>query len=168
MNHGAGTGPVMTPLAGFTRHRTDADRMRRHIVQALFIGPHIANWRRAVGRLAMTGQTSTRVSPGAQVMTVEAAGADTADSIEIGAVAKRTGRLDIAGRIMIGPVRRMGVINPVAGFATVAAHDVDTDIEPWIAAGAPRLPMALLTIYQVGLCVGAVVSAHQVAVRRCW
>lgn len=122
---------------------------------------------RTVRRIAVTEGT-VEVEGGGRGMAAEAAHADTADAVQVHAMTDGTSRLNIGrcvveGRVRPGPGLRMSVVGAMAGFTAVAADRDDTDIEPWVAAGAAGLAVAGLAEGQVGLRVRTVVGTAKIA-----
>ncbi len=61
-----------------------------------------------------------------------------------------------------GPVGRMGVVDPVAGFTTCAVDTFDADIKTGIAAWSAGLAMTGLTSRQVSLGIRAMICTVQI------
>ena len=97
-----------------------------------------------------------------------------AKAIQIHAVAKSTGVLNIAGTVMessirSGPVLRMSVIDAVAGFAALVSGGDDAEVEARVATGAARLAMAGLADREVRLGIRAMIGAKEIgSIQRVW
>jgi len=138
-------------------------------MQALSVRTHVADWRNAIRRLPMTGETTARVVRRAGAVAVKTADAHSAGTVQSDTMTESAGIPDIAGCVVergariSGPVVWVGIIDPVAGFTTGPAGAVDPDIEAGIAPRPAGLAMTVLADRQVGLGIRTVDRSVQVS-----